>query len=201
MPSIPTWVTTGLLIFAALYTIVQAVRLYLPVYFWTFDRNATRGRAILAVCAKDTSPNEIARAVPAQACLARLLKAQDLNPDEEVCKADFRRRVLYCFVAFGLTLIAQFKPDSPAVLMPLSQALLLCAIGMIIGAVARWKHRVNYFTLMGLIAGSNTDPPALAYANQTSGNDAPAVGYSTVYPLAMFLRILTAQLLILLLAA
>ena len=139
MPSIPTWVTTGLLIFAALYTIVQAVRLYLPVYFWTFDRNATRGRAILAGCAKDTSPNEIARAVPAQACLARLLKAQDLNPDEEVCKADFRRRVLYCFVAFGLTLIAQFKPDSPAVLMPLSQALLLCAIGMIIGAVARYR--------------------------------------------------------------
>ncbi|MBW9200675.1 putative transporter [Bacteroidales bacterium SW299] len=71
---------------------------------------------------------------------------------------------------------------------------------IIIGAVARWHHKVNYFTLMGLIAGSNTDPPALAYANQTSGNDAPAVGYSTVYPLAMFLRILTAQLLILLLA-
>lgn len=71
---------------------------------------------------------------------------------------------------------------------------------IIIGAVARWHHKVNYFTLMGLIAGSNTAPPALAYANQTSGNDAPAVGYSTVYPLAMFLRILTAQLLILLLA-
>ena len=71
---------------------------------------------------------------------------------------------------------------------------------IIIGAVARWHHKVNYFTLMGLIAGSNTDPPALAYANQTSGNDAPAVGYSTAYPLAMFLRILTAQLLILLLA-
>lgn len=71
---------------------------------------------------------------------------------------------------------------------------------IIIGAVARWHHKVNYFTLMGLIAGSNTDPPALAYANQTSGNGAPAVGYSTVYPLAMFLRILTAQLLILLLA-
>lgn len=71
---------------------------------------------------------------------------------------------------------------------------------IIIGAVACWHHKVNYFTLMGLIAGSNTDPPALAYANQTSGNDAPAVGYSTVYPLAMFLRILTAQLLILLLA-
>ncbi|MBS5551145.1 MAG: putative transporter [Bacteroides sp.] len=71
---------------------------------------------------------------------------------------------------------------------------------LIMGMIARWHHRVNYYTLMGLIAGSNTDPPALAYANQISGNDAPAVGYSTVYPLAMFLRILTAQLLILTLA-
>lgn len=68
------------------------------------------------------------------------------------------------------------------------------------GIIARWHHRVNYFTLMGLIAGSNTDPPALAYANQIAGNDAPAVGYSTVYPLTMFLRILTAQLLVLLMA-
>lgn len=71
---------------------------------------------------------------------------------------------------------------------------------IITGLVARWHHRVNYFTLMGLIAGSNTDPPALAYANQIAGNDAPAVGYSTVYPLTMFLRILTAQLLVLLMA-
>lgn len=71
---------------------------------------------------------------------------------------------------------------------------------LITGIIARWHHRVNYFTLMGLIAGSNTDPPALAYANQIAGNDAPAVGYSTVYPLTMFLRILTAQLLVLLMA-
>ena len=71
---------------------------------------------------------------------------------------------------------------------------------IITGIIARWHHRVNYFTLMGLIAGSNTDPPALAYANQIAGNDAPAVGYSTVYPLTMFLRILTAQLLVLLMA-
>ena len=71
---------------------------------------------------------------------------------------------------------------------------------LIIGMVARWRHKLNYYTLMGLIAGSNTDPPALAYANQISGNDAPAVGYSTVYPLTMFLRILTAQLLILFMA-
>lgn len=71
---------------------------------------------------------------------------------------------------------------------------------VIVGIIARWRHKINYFTLMGLIAGSNTDPPALAYANQTAGNDAPAVGYSTVYPLSMFLRILTAQLLVLLMA-
>lgn len=70
---------------------------------------------------------------------------------------------------------------------------------IIMGLVARLKYKLNYFTLMGLIAGSTTDPPALAYANQTAGNDAPAVGYSTVYPLAMFLRILTAQVIILVL--
>jgi putative transport protein len=50
---------------------------------------------------------------------------------------------------------------------------------------------------MGLIAGSNTDPPALAYANQVAGNDAPSVGYSTVYPLTMFLRILAGQMILL----
>ena len=62
---------------------------------------------------------------------------------------------------------------------------------LIMGAVARWHYKMNYFMLMGLIAGSNTDPPALAYSNQTAGNNAPAVGYSTVYPVSMFLRILT----------
>lgn len=71
---------------------------------------------------------------------------------------------------------------------------------IIMGVVGRYYYKLNYFTLMGLLAGSYTDPPALAYANQTSNNDAPAVGYSTVYPLAMFLRILTAQLLILIFA-
>lgn len=65
-----------------------------------------------------------------------------------------------------------------------------------IGTIARMKYKMNYLTLMGMIAGSYTDPPALAYANQTAGNDAPALGYTTVYPLAMFLRIITAQLLI-----
>lgn len=68
-----------------------------------------------------------------------------------------------------------------------------------IGPVARLKYKMNYLTLMGMIAGTYTDPPALAYANQTAGNDAPALGYTTVYPLSMFLRIITAQVLILIL--
>jgi len=68
---------------------------------------------------------------------------------------------------------------------------------LIIGTIARLYFKVNYFTLMGLIAGSNTDPPALAYSNQTAGNDAPSVGYSTVYPLTMFLRILVGQMILL----
>ena len=68
---------------------------------------------------------------------------------------------------------------------------------LIIGIIARLYCKVNYFTLMGLIAGSNTDPPALAYSNQASGNDAPSVGYSTVYPLTMFLRILAGQMILL----
>lgn len=68
---------------------------------------------------------------------------------------------------------------------------------LIIGTIARLYFKVNYFTLMGLIAGSNTDPPALAYSNQVAGNDAPSVGYSTVYPLTMFLRILAGQMILL----
>ena len=70
---------------------------------------------------------------------------------------------------------------------------------LLVGIFARLYFKTNYFMLMGLIAGSNTDPPALAYSNQTTGSDAPAVGYSTVYPLSMFLRILTGQMIILLL--
>lgn len=68
---------------------------------------------------------------------------------------------------------------------------------LIIGIIARLKYKVNYFILSGVIAGATTDPPALAFANASAGNDAPSIGYSTVYPLTMFLRILTAQMLIL----
>lgn len=70
---------------------------------------------------------------------------------------------------------------------------------IIIGIIARKGLKLDYFTLMGLIAGSTTDPPALAYAtSQSSQNDRAAVAYSTVYPLTMFLRVLTGQLMILL---
>lgn len=68
---------------------------------------------------------------------------------------------------------------------------------LIVGTIARLKYKFNYFTIMGMIAGTYTDPPALAYANSTCSKDAPAVGYSTVYPLSMFLRIFTAQIIVL----
>ena len=68
---------------------------------------------------------------------------------------------------------------------------------LIMGPIARMKFKFDYFTIMGMIAGTYTDPPALAYANSICSKEAPAVGYSTVYPLSMFLRILTAQILVL----
>lgn len=68
---------------------------------------------------------------------------------------------------------------------------------LIIGFIGRVFCKLNYFTLSGLMAGSMTDPPALAYSNSVAGNDMPAIGYATVYPLTMFLRILVAQLMIL----
>ena len=71
---------------------------------------------------------------------------------------------------------------------------------LIVGIIARGKYKLNYFSILGLLSGSYTDPPALAYSNKTANNDAPAVAYSTVYPLTMFLRVITAQILILALA-
>ena len=68
---------------------------------------------------------------------------------------------------------------------------------LIIGTIARLKFKFNYFTIMGMLAGTCTDPPALAYANSICSREAPAIGYSTVYPLSMFLRIFTAQLIVL----
>lgn len=68
---------------------------------------------------------------------------------------------------------------------------------LIIGSIARMRYKFNYFTIMGMLAGTCTDPPALAYANSSCSMEAPAIGYSTVYPLSMFLRIFTAQILVL----
>lgn len=68
---------------------------------------------------------------------------------------------------------------------------------LIVGVIARLKFKFNYFTIMGMLAGTCTDPPALAYANSICSREAPAIGYSTVYPLSMFLRIFTAQLIVL----
>ena len=68
---------------------------------------------------------------------------------------------------------------------------------LIVGPIARLKFKFNYFTIAGMVAGTYTDPPALAYANSICSKEAPALGYSTVYPLSMFLRIFTAQIIVL----
>lgn len=68
---------------------------------------------------------------------------------------------------------------------------------LITGCIARGLYKINFLTIMGLMSGNYTDPPALAYANNSTGSDQPAVAYSTVYPLTMFLRVVAAQALIL----
>ena len=67
---------------------------------------------------------------------------------------------------------------------------------LLVGLFARFALKMNFYTIMGMLSGSMTDPIALAFANTTAGNDMPAVSYATVYPVTMFLRVLTAQLLI-----
>lgn len=67
----------------------------------------------------------------------------------------------------------------------------------VVALIARKRYRMNYYSILGLVAGASTNPPALAFANSQTEHDAPAVAYSTVYPLTMFLRILTAQILVL----
>ncbi len=65
------------------------------------------------------------------------------------------------------------------------------------GIIGRSCCKLNYFTLIGVLSGATTNPPALAYSSEQTSSDAPSVGYATVYPLSMFLRVLAAQLLIL----
>lgn len=68
---------------------------------------------------------------------------------------------------------------------------------IVVGIIARAKYKMNYFSICGMMSGNYTDPPALAYGNKIAGNDAPAVAYSTVYPLTMFMRVIAAQVIIL----
>ncbi len=68
---------------------------------------------------------------------------------------------------------------------------------LVVGILARAKYKMNYFTICGMMSGGYTDPPALAYSNKIASNDAPAVAYSTVYPLTMFMRVIAAQMIIL----
>jgi putative transport protein len=68
---------------------------------------------------------------------------------------------------------------------------------LVTGIIARAKYKMNYFTICGMMSGGYTDPPALAYGNKIANNDAPAVAYSTVYPLTMFMRVIAAQVIIL----
>lgn len=72
---------------------------------------------------------------------------------------------------------------------------------VVVGVLARGKYKLNYLTIMGLMSGGYTDPPALAYGNKIANNDAPAVAYSTVYPLTMFMRVIVAQIMVLLFCA
>ncbi len=68
---------------------------------------------------------------------------------------------------------------------------------VIVALIARLKFKINYYTMMGMMSGAMTDPPALGFSSTSAGNDMPAMGYATVYPVVMFLRVLTAQMLML----
>ncbi len=76
--------------------------------------------------------------------------------------------------------------------------IVITVLPLIIGAaIGRFVWKLNYYTLMGVMAASCTNPSALAYSNSVSPNNRPAVSYATVYPLTMFLRVLTAQIMML----
>lgn len=64
------------------------------------------------------------------------------------------------------------------------------------GIIGKYLFHINYYTLLGVLAGANTNPSALAYVREQTTADAPSVGYANVYPFAMFLRIVTIQILI-----
>ena len=68
---------------------------------------------------------------------------------------------------------------------------------IVVGCIVRGKYKMNYLSIIGMMSGGYTDPPALAYGNKVANNDAPAVAYSTVYPLTMFMRVIMAQVVVL----
>jgi len=68
----------------------------------------------------------------------------------------------------------------------------------LVGIASRLYYKLNFTSICGVLAGSMTDPPALAFANTMTGSDSPSVAYATVYPLTMLMRVVSAQLLVLL---
>ena len=85
-------------------------------------------------------------------------------------------------------------------LMLIGYGFLITFIPLVLAAlIGRCVFGINYLTLSGMLAGTMTDPPALAFANEMSGSDAASVGYATVYPLTMCLRILAPQVMALML--
>jgi putative transport protein len=103
----------------------------------------------------------------------------------------------------GLTAGSQFVST---LLSPSGLLWLVCGAAITIipilaaGIFGRAVLKLNYMTILGLQAGSMTDPPALAFANTIAGSHAPAISYASVYPLTMLLRITTAQVLVIVLA-
>ena len=107
---------------------------------------------------------------------------------------------LYLFLAcIGLGTGKDFVTSlaTPQGLQWIGYGLAITMIPILIGGlIGRLVFHINYFTLLGVLAGANTNSPALAYANDLTQIDSPAVGYATVYPFAMFLRIVTIQIMI-----
>jgi len=106
------------------------------------------------------------------------------------------------FAAVGLTAGAKFFStvfSSAGALWLFAGSVITIFPLLVVGVFARAVLNLNFVALSGLLAGSMTDPPALAFASNISHSDAPMVSYATVYPLTMLLRILSAQTLVLLL--
>ncbi len=127
------------LLIAIVYALFELARLMLPVWAWRFDKNARKASDILRRAQGLYCTRQIAESAPADACLARLMRSQDLTEEEEIHRKDFRRTLFWCGVAFAISLVAQYHPCSPEATIPLSAALLIVTVGMVTGAVARFR--------------------------------------------------------------